>query len=359
MKRRLHTVLMTLTMCMAMSASVFAAGSNFKDVPSDHWAYTYIERAYSDGAVGGSYHDPITGVRLYAPDDTLTKAQFVTILTNAFYSSEVENSTASGAWYAKNEDVARAHGLLVSVTGSMDEVVSRFDMAVLLSNTLRDKGIVMPTADQRMEAMDKIADWNDVPVEYQNQVCDVYYLGIIGGIDAKGTFAGKNNMNRAQAAVVYSHVADTISGASMPPAQEEKKELRLGSDPDLVGINELLLSLVNQARAEEGLNPLTLHSGMADAAQLRANELLESYSHTRPNGSEYYTVLKEAGIDYAPGGENIAAGYTSVEAVFDGWMNSPGHRANILRKGIGTCGFGYAWKNNDRYEHYWAQLFGP
>ena len=183
----------------------------------------------------------------------------------------------------------------------------------------------------------------------------VAHSDMISGIDAKGTFAGKGNMSRAQAAVVYSRAADAFAGASV----EEKKELQVGSNPDLVGINELLLSLVNQARAEEGLNPLQLHSGMADAAQLRADELLESYSHTRPNGSEYYTVLKEAGIAYAPGGENIAAGYTSVEAVFDGWMNSPGHRANILRKGIGTCGFGYVWKDNDMYGHYWAQLFGP
>lgn len=113
---------------------------------------------------------------------------------------------------------------------------------------------------------------------------------------------------------------------------------------------EQMLALVNQARAEAGAAPLTLDSKLCDAADKRAEEITAKFSHTRPNGSDCFTIFSEYGISSHGGGENIAMGSTDVNAIFNMWMNSPGHRSNILDSrfktiGIGKCG------------SYWVQMF--
>jgi len=115
-----------------------------------------------------------------------------------------------------------------------------------------------------------------------------------------------------------------------------------------------ILALVNQARTAAGLTPLTLNATLTEAANIRAREIVSVQSHTRPNGEPWYTVSPLAR------GENIAAGHTSAQQVFDAWMNSEGHRANILRPEYRTLGVGYVYQSggSPAYVHYWVQLFG-
>ena len=106
------------------------------------------------------------------------------------------------------------------------------------------------------------------------------------------------------------------------------------------------------------LRGMRLDPQVCDYAQTRAEEITENFSHTRPNGQNYWTALGEAGIPYYPGGENISAGRESAAATMEGWMNSTGHRANILREGIGGVGIGYV-QSSSGYGHYWVQIFVP
>ena len=115
-----------------------------------------------------------------------------------------------------------------------------------------------------------------------------------------------------------------------------------------------VVNLVNQERANNGLAPLTIDPTMAAAAELRSRELEQSFSHTRPDGTTCFTVLEQSGIDYLMAGENIAAGYTSPNSVMTAWMNSPGHRANILRSEFDHIGVGCYESNGYLY---WVQLF--
>ena len=117
-----------------------------------------------------------------------------------------------------------------------------------------------------------------------------------------------------------------------------------------------VLQLVNQARADAGLAPLTADPALTAAAQTRAEELTALYSHTRPDGRSCFTALTEAGVAYWAAGENIAAGYPTPAEVVAGWMASDGHRANILSEDFTQMGLGYA-PAEDGYGHYWAQLF--
>lgn len=115
-----------------------------------------------------------------------------------------------------------------------------------------------------------------------------------------------------------------------------------------------VLRLVNAARAQNGLSALTLDASMSRAANVRASELAKSFSHTRPNGTRGLTALAEAGVSYRAAGENIAAGQQTAQAVMSGWMNSSGHRANILSSKYSRLGVGQAVINGRTY---WVQFF--
>lgn len=115
---------------------------------------------------------------------------------------------------------------------------------------------------------------------------------------------------------------------------------------------EEVIELTNAERKKEGLPALGTMTKLDKAAQIRANELKEKYSHDRPDGTRCFTVLDDVDINgYSAVGENIALGYTTPEAVVNGWMNSEGHRRNIMNVQFEKIGVGYADNNG------WVQLF--
>lgn len=118
---------------------------------------------------------------------------------------------------------------------------------------------------------------------------------------------------------------------------------------------EQVAELVNKERTKAGLQPLAVSQTVTLAAQERAKEIEEVFSHTRPDGSSFSTALAEQNIVYRSTGENIAWGQRTPEQVMQGWMNSPGHRANILNPNFTAIGIGY--HRNPSGTSYWTQLF--
>lgn len=116
-----------------------------------------------------------------------------------------------------------------------------------------------------------------------------------------------------------------------------------------------VVELANIARKDNGTSSsLILDPTLTEAAQKRAEELIKLFSHTRPNGSQFLTVLKEYNITYNTSGENIANGQVDADDVMKSWLNSPGHRANILNGKFGKIGVGVFEYNNSLY---WVQIF--
>ncbi|MBQ1975460.1 MAG: hypothetical protein II224_06585, partial [Ruminococcus sp.] len=115
-----------------------------------------------------------------------------------------------------------------------------------------------------------------------------------------------------------------------------------------------VLRLVNAERAKYGLSPFAEDSGATQVAHLRAKELVQLFDHTRPNGSSCFTAASELGVSYRSAGENIAYGYPTPEAVVNGWMNSEGHRKNILSASFGKIGIGCVESGGVLY---WSQFF--
>ncbi len=115
-----------------------------------------------------------------------------------------------------------------------------------------------------------------------------------------------------------------------------------------------VLNLCNAERAKYGLAPLTWDAAnLAPGAAVRAQEITVVFSHTRPDGSRCFTAIRNPGWV----GENIAAGQATPEEVVNAWMNSPGHRANILNGRATKLGVGYVYVPGDMYGHYWVQMF--
>ena len=121
-----------------------------------------------------------------------------------------------------------------------------------------------------------------------------------------------------------------------------------------VAFENKVLELVNTERAKNGLSALQMDESVRKVARVKSSDMSKNkyFSHTSPTYGTPFEMLKSYGISYKSAGENIAQGYTSPEAVVKGWMNSSGHRANILNASYTHIGIGYEASGN-----YWTQMF--
>lgn len=125
-------------------------------------------------------------------------------------------------------------------------------------------------------------------------------------------------------------------------------------DPAVTDFEQEVIRLVNEIRAENGLGALSYDWELSRVARYKSQDMKDNnyFSHTSPVYGSPFQMLKSFGITYSSAGENIAKGYATPQAVVNAWMNSSGHRANILNANYTTIGVGYVSGGN-----YWTQLF--
>lgn len=116
--------------------------------------------------------------------------------------------------------------------------------------------------------------------------------------------------------------------------------------------------LINKQRAKNGVDELEWDDTIAEACDIRAEELVERFSHLRPNGELCFTAFDEVGIELSGEAENIAEGYSTPKAAVKAWMNSEGHKKNILDKSMKRAAIGFYYSPQSEYKYYWVQLFG-
>lgn len=200
-----------LTFVIAMSLAIPAFAADFKDVPQDFWAYGQIQAAVQNGVTNG-YADGC-----FRPDNPVTNAHFAAYLARAFYAGEYTEGGAA-PWYNVYTETLNRHGVLdgATVSGSfadsINRPIDRYDMARMMYNILADKGVELPEQATLDQAQSRIGDWESIPADCRTAVSACYELGILRG-QADGCFGGQNLMNRAQACVVVSRLAQVISGA--------------------------------------------------------------------------------------------------------------------------------------------------
>lgn len=115
-----------------------------------------------------------------------------------------------------------------------------------------------------------------------------------------------------------------------------------------------VVRLVNQERTARGLKELKMNWELSRVARYKSQDMRDRgyFSHTSPTYGSPFTMIRNFGISYRTAGENIAKGYATPQAVVRGWMNSDGHRANILNASFTEIGVGYVASG-----HYWTQMF--
>ena len=118
-----------------------------------------------------------------------------------------------------------------------------------------------------------------------------------------------------------------------------------------------MLRLVNEERAKCGAKPLVLNMTMMDMANIRAGESAGKFSHTRPDGREFWTVFDEHFVDYTLAGENIAGGCPDAETAVREWVKSEDHYKNMVDPLYTQTGIGFYYDENSPFGYYWVQLF--
>lgn len=120
------------------------------------------------------------------------------------------------------------------------------------------------------------------------------------------------------------------------------------------GIEQQVLDLVNQERSRAGLKPYAMDWELQRVARVKACDMAEKgyFSHTSPTYGSPFDMMKQFGISYRSAGENIAQGQRTPAEVMQAWMNSSGHRANILKSDYTHIGIGYCQNGNN-----WVQMF--
>lgn len=125
-------------------------------------------------------------------------------------------------------------------------------------------------------------------------------------------------------------------------------------DSAVTGYEQEVIRLVNEIRSANGLKALTYDWELSRVARYKSQDMKDNkyFAHNSPTYGTPFQMMKSFGISYRSAGENIAKGYATPQAVVNAWMNSPGHRANILNAGYTRIGVGYVAGGS-----YWTQMF--
>lgn len=285
----------------------------FTDVPA--WASPYVGYAYHFELVRG------TGGTTFGSAVPITLSAYATFLLRALNYEEGTDFT----W-----QTAAGKGLELGLYGEalMDRCMdgmTRGDLALVSYAAL----------SQTMQGLDQTL---------------AGYLVLLGLVDKEAALALNLPLEAGRAGDPEPSPTPETTPAPETTPTPEADPVPTAAPEDSTAYVQAVVDLVNEARAAEGVEPLVLDDNLTACAMIRAEELASRFEHTRPDGEAWITVLRENGYTYYSAGENIASGYRTPESVVNAWLNSPVHRANILRDSFGRIGVGIDGVR-------WVQLF--
>ena len=225
MKKRILSLALALALSLSLAVPALAVYETptFTDVPKSFWGYVSIEQAAENKWISGNPDGT------FAPNANVTYAQFCVMLVSAFFPEQLASYTGpSSPWYAPSCTIAAQNDLLLgtrveqtpTLEGAVSQPMSRYEMALVVSNTLYKINAKIPTPKERADQMDTTPDFWDIEYKYQSPVLLAKATGVLSGMDSAGTFGGSGNLSRAQAAVVLGKLNDlrnTGDGSAVNP----------------------------------------------------------------------------------------------------------------------------------------------
>ncbi len=383
--KKLASAMIILTLSATAVANP-AEAKTFSDVPQSHWAYSVIDEASDDGIMNGK------AAGVFAPNATLTRAEYATMLYNLAPESDVmklvHGSTADNglydvdgnAWYADTVSWAVARGVFKNNDGSFspNRTITREEMAVATYEFLHkycDGKFVLDSIYKGFTddaAFSSSANRDKVYILVNN--------GIIAG-KSDGSFDPQGSLTRAEAAAMAVRVADIVASEAPADTLEMSAEQTLASGSAQITSDEKnFIDLLNNERASVGVHQLKVSPLLMEAAEIRAREVVEkcasitydefcsydsSFFHARLDGSRAYTVLDDvmdnsttllsSRISY---GENLARRWGtkpfSPQEGFNCLMTSQAHVDNMLDSMYDYVGVAHY---SDGQHPVWVQVF--
>ena len=187
---------------------------------------------------------------------------------------------------------------------------------------------------------------------YGSTAAIIGILILVLGILSFDVLAAETNLNDAVDSWVY-----------LPLVMQPEPATPTPTVPPTNDFEYQVVALTNQERIAHGCEPVKMDERLRLAAYGHSQDMAlnDFFSHDAPDGTTPWERIRAQGYIYSMAGENIAAGYPSPKSVVQGWMNSAGHRANMLNCGFIHIGVGYYYLQNDsgdvNYQHYWTQVF--
>lgn len=292
------------------------------------------------------------------------------------YSVTVKVTGASNVkWSSDDESVAtvKADGASAKITGKKTgsaTISAKVGSTTLKCKVTVKKSFITPSAEKVTISKGKsktitlkVSGSKDIAVSNSNKdVCSASW-GKWDGNTIKLTIKGK--ANGSSTIKVY---AKNYSKSTAQEIVVKVGNAGNNSDGEIIGDDDIsessdtgnsredaVIELVNKERKAAGKAALKSDDELNAVAAVRAKELAEKFSHKRPNGTSCFTALDEAGYSYMSAAENIALTYNdSADDVMEVWMDSSGHKANILSDDVAKIGVGYYEVNG---KHYWVQVF--
>ena len=259
MKKKTVSLLLALALSAALAAPVSAVYETptFTDVSKSFWGYVSIEKAAENKWISGNPDGT------FAPNANVTYAQFCVMLVSAFFPEQLASYTGpSSPWYVPACMVAAQNDLLlgtaVEQTPTQGEAVgqpmSRYEMALMVSNTLYKINAKLPTPKERADQMGTTPDFWDIEYKYQSPVLLAKATGVLSGMDSAGTFGGSGDLSRAQAAVVLGKLNDlrnTGDGSAVNPnLPEPATPTEITRSPFAFQGSENVQQMMNRLNAE-------------------------------------------------------------------------------------------------------------
>ena len=314
MKKRIH--IMIIVTILLLSSNI-TYGSNIKvdliDVQTSDWYMPTISKLVNLGGIEG-YPD-----KTFKPNKPMTKAEFVKTLVTSLGLGELSqgNDHWASGYIGKAESIRLlGKNKLVNI----DKPISRLEAAEIAANTLT--------------YLKEVSGTNLDPISI------VSSSGIMTGYP-DGSFKGDNSLTRAEASTIIVRILE--------------KDMRVLAVKKSVDVHSEILRLVNIERKKANLEPIIICPELSKVAELKSKDMAVGnyFDHTSPTYGTPFNMMNQFGIEYKAASENIAKGYKTAEDVVKGWMNSPGHRKNILNPHFNKMGIGLYTADVS----YWTQMF--
>lgn len=357
MNKTITATILTVTLLLTVVIQPVQAAT-FKDVPKNHWAYESINVISNKGIINGYVNGN------FAPNDRITRAQSAKIVALAIQAKPTDDYTPSfkdvsktNTFYNHIRALTQREIFHNGTAFNPNDSLTRGQMAKIIA---RSYNIILDDND--------LIHFKDVPESngFHPYITAIAEIGITK--TKEGTsFLPNEPVTRAQMAAFIQRAMEFQSKLETGEVYYDKTQKRyidknysIPAPPETDSaqtISDQTIKLVNKNRQQQNLAALQHDKKLSAIAQKKAEDMANNnyFAHVSPTYGSVGNMLDHFNYNWTSYGENIAKGYKSPDTVVDDWMQSPGHRANILQSKFQNIGSGYATDPNGTT--YWVHLF--